>query len=204
MANKHWHSLDRAALQALMRQFKRDDWLVLNDQALLAALEGAQPLSRVEWAGLLESPLTLKRMAALEAMRRQGAGVGDFPLRIAAEAANDDLYAAELTLLAADSGEQEVSLNSPDGWWQLTCPATHGGWKMRLELAEGAPFVGLLEEEVGQGISQRAVAVLDGRGRTLMLGVLNDDRLLWGDWPLAESPRDALAPANGRFQVRIV
>ena len=204
MANQHWHSLDRAALRALMHQFKRDDWLVLDDETLLAALDGSHPLSRVEWAGLLESPLTLKRMAALEAGRRKQAGTVESPLRIAAVAANDELYSCALTLLAADSGEQEVSLSSADGWWQLSCPATHGGWKMRLELAEGAPFVGLFEDEVGPGMSPRAVAVLDGRGRTLLLGHLNDERLLWGNWPLAESPREALAPAGGVFQVRLV
>lgn len=202
MAKTHWHSLDRMALKALMRQFKRDDWLVLEDKALLAALDGSQPLSRTEWASLLESPLTLRRMAALEVARNQKRSADLAPSRVTA--ANDDHYVAELVAQAADSGTAEICLYSKDGWWELTCPPTHGGWKMRLELREGAPFVGLLEEDCGQGVAQRAVAVLDARGRTLLLGTLNDDRVLWGDWPLAEPPREALATSGTGIQVCLV
>lgn len=61
----HLHSLDKAALAALLRRFKSDDWLVLKDDALRKALTGEQPLSRIEWNAVLDSPLTLRRMNEL-------------------------------------------------------------------------------------------------------------------------------------------
>lgn len=190
------HPLDTASLKALARQTKPGDWLVLSDEVLLAALTGTQALSRVEREGLLNSPLTLRRMMELEA-RRLSARSSAIEKTQSTSAANDAEYTAPLRLLAADSGSEAFSLTSDDGWWRLSFPQTRDGWLIELEMTEGAPFEHMLDENLPAGQSQRGVAVVDGQQRTLLLGQLNFNRALSAPWPLHESPRAALAQAGG-------
>lgn len=193
------HPLDAAALQALARKSKPGDWLVLADDVLLAALSGSQALSRVEREGLLNSPLTLRRMMELEARRLAAKTATEkaTPVVAAGEAANDPLYTAPFQLLAADSGSEAFCLTSDDGWWRLSFPQTREGWLIEIELREDAPFEHMLDENLPAGQSQRSVAVVDGQKRTLLLGQLNFNRTLSAPWPLHESPRAALAQSGG-------
>lgn len=196
MNNRILHPLDTAALNALARQSKPGDWQVLSDDVLLAALSGSQALSRVEREGLLDSPLTLRRMLELEARRLAGKTANEAQTT-RPTTANDAEYAAPLRLLAADSGSEAFSLTSDDGWWRLSFPQTREGWLIELEMREDAPFEHMLDENLPLGQSQRCVAVVDGQQRTLLLGQLNFNRTLSAPWPLHESPRDALAQAGG-------
>lgn len=196
MNNRILHPLDAAALNALARQSKPGDWQVLSDDVLLAALSGSQALSRVEREGLLDSPLTLRRMMELEARRLAGKTAKEAQTSRPA-AANDAEYTAPLRLLAADSGSEAFSLTSDDGWWRLSFPQTREGWLIELEMTESAPFEHMLDENLPAGQSQRSVAVVDGQQRTLLLGQLNFNRALSAPWPLHESPRAALAQAGG-------
>jgi hypothetical protein len=184
------HPLDRQALRAMIHRFKRDDWQVLDDRALIAALDGTQPLSRKEWEALLDSPLTLRRMQVLEAVRRTKED--------ALQAANDAFWQASPGLLRAAAGSADAAtLATDDGYWTLDFPRAQDGWGIVLRLEPSAPFAG---EFIGED-EMPEVAVVDGSGRTLLIGELDEEGKLLARWPDAEAPLKVLSAAGGGFQV---
>lgn len=203
MSNTTLHSLDQHALAALMRRYQSDDWLRLSDAVLRAALNGSTPLSRTEWQAVLSSPLTLRRMQMLEAERCAAQASGPIAAKTAAPAANDQQWLRSQGLLrAADSGDETSTLNTEDGWWSLTFPRTHGGWKMVLRLAHSAPFASLFAANAQATQPGHEVAVVDGTGRTLLQGMIDDENELYGRWPMTEAPLAVLRAAGG-FQVML-
>lgn len=195
------HPLDKRALQAFINRFKMDDWLVLADTTLNAALDGSRPLSHIELKALLDSPLTLRRMQVLEAERL--AGLRDSEADPIQEAAANDVrwHGSHGLLLAADSGDDDAPLLTEDGWWHLWLPPTYGGWNMVLVLDKEAPFASLFAAAPGREPAE--VALVDGQGRTLLRGTIEDDGELRGRWPLHEAPKAALKAAGG-FEVVLV
>ena len=190
MKESRMHPLDQQALRAIIRRFKSDDWQVLDDQPLIAALEGTQPLSRKEWEALLDSPLTLRRMQVLEAVRRARENK--------TTAANDALWSGSEGLLRAAAGSAEAAtLATDDGYWTLDFPRAQDGWWIVLRLDPSAPFA---SEFVGEG-EMPEVAVVDGSGRTLLIGALDEEGKLLARWPDAEAPLKVLSGTGGGFQV---
>ena len=209
MSNTPLHSLDQHALAALMQRYQSDDWLQLSDAVLRAALDGSTPLSRTEWQAVLNSPLTLRRMQMLEAERCAAQATPPIPAKTTAPAApattaaNDGQWQCSQGLLrAADSGAETSTLNTEDGWWSLTFPRTHGGWKMVLRLAHSAPFASLFAPDTHAMQAGHEVAVVDGTGRTLLQGMIDDENELYGRWPMTEAPLAVLKAAGG-FQVML-
>jgi hypothetical protein len=185
--------IDELAARAIMRRYKQGDYLVLSDEALRAALAGTQPLNRAELRAVLDSPLTLRRMHTLAQQARAAAITATIA---PAAAANDPAWTSSRALLraAADDGDAH-SIDTDDGYWRLVFLPVAGGWRMVLRLDSDAPFAAELTA------AAPTVAVLDGRGRTLMLGPLDEDGELAAPWPLPGEPYASLMAQGGRIEV---
>jgi hypothetical protein len=112
-------------------------------------------------------------------------------------AANDPAWTISRALLrAADDGRPAHAIDTDDGFWRLVFLHGAEGWRMVLRLDPDAPFAAELTA------ATPTVAVLDGRGRTLMLGLLDEDGELAAPWPLPdEAPYASLMAQGGRIEV---
>lgn len=181
--------------KALINHYKEDDWLVLSDASLTAALNGSDPLTREEYAALLRSPMTLRRMTVLYSGMK---GVQETPEPLVA--ANDAEFWADsrFVLRAADSEGDSgwAELTSESGLWRLRLSPAGRGWMLTLELlAKAHPTAASLLEG-------RRVALVDGQGRTLLEGALDADGRLQDDWCLDGSPAEHFRSTRGGFEVR--
>lgn len=204
------------AIKAIAQQFKSDDWLVLSDANLIAALDGTEPLSAVEWAGVLDSPLTLRRIQNLAnqlAREARGKSASNTAASTSPSAANDSYWHhSQGLLLAAATDEPAPTLTTSDGLWSLIFlnatsasqpPALaqpHPSWQVVLKLN--------LTDAVGLTIVAKApeVAVLDGSGATLLIGTLDEDGELVRPWPatITDTPFAHFKACGGVFSVELV
>lgn len=179
----------KIAVHGLVSRHKLNDYLVLSDEVLSAAIEGRHPLNRTEWNALLDSPMTLRRfqvLAAPLAKRHEGAG------------ASDDCWSgSEGLLLAADTSETAPSLSTDDGWWRLVFLPAGEGFSMVLQLDRSAPFAASLIEGGAQ------VVVVDGAGGVMLKGMLDEDGEIEVAWTLPAPPYSHFMEAGGRFGVRL-
>lgn len=175
----------------LSMHHKDEDWLVLSDEVLRAALSGAIPLNREEMTALMDSPITLRRIQILEAERL--AAHKDVKVL----AANDDSWFGSCgMLLAADSGVTSLSLHTDDMLWMLKSVPSGVGCNLILQLnikqPQAAKILALGTELV----------VFDGADVLVMDGVLDADGELEKPWLLSsESPYEHFMAAGGKFTV---
>jgi len=176
------------AVDCLLNLDKAGDYQVLANEVLVDAIDGKQPLNQREYEALLDSPMTLRRLQFLAALRSHS--------RLQ-ETVEPELADSYCFLMAADSGEAAPTLTTQDGYWQLVFLAEgQDGYRMVLRLDPSAP---LAEELVDQAIE---LVVTNGRGTVLLRGILNDDFELDGSWPLSSAPYPALMEAGGSFAVK--
>lgn len=153
------------------------DRLALADATLLAALDGARPLSPGELAALHGSPATLRRFRHLALARRRGAW-----------------QASSGMLRAADSGELPA-LATDDGLWTLHFLPGGDGWQVVLALDAAAPAAaGLLRERA-------LLRVTDGAGATVLQGRLDADGECERAWPFGAAPADHFQRHGATFAV---
>lgn len=195
MTTRKYSFIDDMAIQAMMKQHKANDYLVLDDDILKAALENSRPLYRSEWQALLDSPLTLRRMQVLANLRNKKlSSVRPLTVR---EAANDHLWSCSAGLLrAADSGAAAPVLTTEDGFWQLLFLKSTSGWRMVLKLdLDSAPFAQELLKELPE------LAVLDGHKQAVLVASLDEDGEVTGTWPLPTDPYAHFMAHGGKFDV---
>lgn len=182
--------LSHIAVNGLLKRYKSNDYLVLDDSALQAAIDGSQPLSQIEWDALVNSPLTLRRLIVL-ATRAERNGV------VRTDAANDEFWSGSHgLLLAADSGNVAPALSTENGWWRLVFLPAEKGWSVVLKLNADAPFRAALND------GKLAITVIDGRDQCVLSGILDGDGELQMPWPIAVDPYPYLMAAGGHFKVR--
>lgn len=201
------------AIKAIAQQFKSDDWLVLSDANLIAALDGTEPLSAVEWAGVLDSPLTLRRIQNLAnqlAREARGKIASD---TTSSSAANDSYWHhSQGLLLAAATDEPAPTLTTSDGLWSLiflnAAPANQSSAPTQLQPSWQVVLKLNLTDAVGLTIVAKApeVAVLDGSGATLLIGTLDEDGELVRPWPatITDTPFAHFKACGGVFSVDLV
>ncbi len=150
--------------EALLARRAADDYLVLADATLIAAIDGSRALHAAERAALSASPLTLRRFKVL-AQERRAAWQGSAGM-----------------LRAADSGAALLTLATDDGHWTLHFIEQDGGWQVVLKVDAGAPFAARL-------LADGAVlTVRDGAGAVILQGSLDSDGECEQAWPMAEVP----------------
>lgn len=185
---------DRLALATLMQEHKPGDYLVLADHVLLAALDGSRSLRVSEWNALLDSPLTLRRMRVLEA---QVSWRKDQE-RQQPQASHRAVWRASEGQLRAASSSGPFSQASEDGLWMLYSLTTGNETRIALKLQDQA---GLTQSWLD---ARPEVAVLDGEGNTLLIGVLDEDGELRGPWVHDADLRTHLATHGHRWVVEEV
>lgn len=178
------------AAKGLLQRYKANDYHVLSDAVLVAALEQTQALTRSQWNALLDSPATLRRLQVLHAISVQ-------KQTQSRTAANDaHWFSSGGLLLAADSGEKAPSLSTSDHWWRLVFLGDGNGYRVVLQLDCSAPFAANLIDRGND------LAVVDGEGKTVMRGVLDDDGEMEAAWGFSSAPYAHFMEAGGRFEVR--
>jgi len=179
----------KLATHAILAQRREGDSLVLDDEVMLAALDGRRKLTPEQSNALTSSPLTLRRFRQLAMERRQQGQP-----RVAA---NDSSWSGSGGMLrAASSGSMAGPLKTDDGFWTLHVVGGPGDWRLVLSLAPDAPFAAsLLRASTG-------IKVLDGQGGLLLEGELDADGECEAEWPSASSPFDHLQDAGARFSVK--
>jgi hypothetical protein len=187
---------DRLAMEALLRDHKPGDYLVLADAILNSALDGTRPLRQSEWEALLDSPLTLGRMRVLEA-RRQGASK---PAAVTMQASNDDVLRPSHWVLraAADVSDGSFSQSSEDGSWMLYAETTGSKTELVLKLQAQS-------EHADKWMAKRpTVQVLDGAGNELLTGELDKHGEVRGPFMYGTDLRSHLAAHGHRMNVKEV
>lgn len=181
--------IKKIAVQGLLDSFKAGDTLVLGDDVLQAAIERTHPLNRSEYAALLNSPLTLRRLHSLVAkMQQQGQ---------APTAANDAYWSGSQCILrAADSGATAPSLTTADGWWLLAFLPSQDGYQMVLKLDKEAPFA---NHVINAGVE---LLVCDGQGKVVLTGILDEDGELEARWTFNDQPYAYFVAAGGTITVQ--
>lgn len=169
----------KLAAASLLASRVDDDYLVLADATLAAAIDGSRPLSFNERAALAASPLTLRRFRTLALQGRAERWLGSAGM-----------------LRAADSGAPLLSLETDDGHWSLHFIAQDSQWRVVLQLDAGAPFAASLLGDAGAMLEVR-----DGAGAVLLRGVLDADGECEQDWPLADDPAPHLQRCGAVFRV---
>lgn len=205
--------VERLRLQALMLDHKVDDQLKIDDGAMVDALRGIEPLSNEEWALVLDSPVTLRRMHLLAAALKveplpllepeQTATATRPELTLVARtgAANDDLWAPSYGRFAF-AGETEAPphfrLQTDNKRWTLTFIRTGDDWRAVLRVdpdADGAQTI--LE-------GQAQWRVVDGQGQTVFAGTLDEDGELVVPWTHGSDPARYLAERGQTWSVELV
>lgn len=183
-----------AMFELLMKRRKFDDRLVLPDDLLEAAMDGRASLSPLQLDALLDSPLTLRRYAVLQAMRAERS-----------LAANDEAFWQGSCILrrAADGGgaRSRVDHLSENGHWQLSFqPMGQTGWLLSLTLLhpERAPAA------LSAGL--QAVELVDGCGKVWCSGPLDPDADegpgIDMAWEGEGTPEQRFMASGARFDVR--
>ena len=176
-------------LSLVLGRSRDDDRLMLEDQVLLAALDGSRPLLPEERDALQKSPLTLMRFRqlALQARARKSG------------AANDEQWQRSLGMLrAAASGDVLLTLRSDDHYWKLDFVPDDDGWQFILALDANAPFANQLLQE------PKWLRVLDGDNGLLLEGQLDADGECEVRWPLNTEPGRHLQQAGAKFRIELV
>lgn len=184
-----------AVLEMLMKRRKLDDHLVLPDHLLEAAADGWASLSPAQYDALLDSPLTLRRFAVLQANRAQSQH---------APAANDDEFWQGSMILrrAADGGtDGRVDHFSDNGHWQLSFQRMgNTGWLVSLTLRDPQAAPPAL------AAGGQAVELVDGRGEVWFGGCLDPEAdqgpSLEIAWDGDETPEQRFIDRGARFTVR--
>ncbi len=177
-------------LSIILNQSRDDDRLMLEDQVLLAALDGSRPLDPDQRILLQQSPITLLRFRHLAQQARARKNGG---------AANDDNWQQSGGLLrAADSGALVLSLRTDDHYWSLDFVPEDNGWQLVLCLDENAPFASQLLD------SEHCVRVVDGKQQVLLQGQLDADGECEARWPMPQEPVRHLQQAGAQFRVELV
>lgn len=177
-------------LSIILNQSRDDDRLMLEDQVLLAALDGSRPLDPEQRTLLQQSPITLLRFRhlALQARARKGGN-----------AANDDNWQQSGGMLrAADSAAVVLSLRTDDHYWTLDFVPEDDGWQLVLSLDGNAPFASQLLE------TENTVRVVDGKQQVLLEGQLDADGECEVRWPMDHEPVRHLQQAGALFRVELV
>ena len=184
------------AIDLIMHR-KDEDWLVLSDEVIRAALSGTTPLSPGEMSALMDSPTTLQRMQVLEA-ERLAALKGNV-----VSAANDDSWFGSCgMLLAADSGVTSLSLHTDDMLWMLKSVPAGEGCNLILQLNVKHPQDDKRAQAAKILASGTELAVFDGADVLVMDGILDADGELEKPWPLAnELPYAHFMATGGKFTV---
>jgi hypothetical protein len=183
---KRLNELDRKLQERLVTGRRVEgDRLVLSDEVLLAALDGARALTAGERAALEASPLTARRLRQLVLDRRAGVAP-----------ANDAHWlGSEGMLRAADAG-MLARLVTDDGWWTLHFAGDEGTRRVILQLDAGAPFAPDLLRE------RAVVKVTDGEGGLILQGRLDADGECEGAWAFQDSPSRHFQQRGASFAVR--
>lgn len=176
-------------LSLVLARSRDDDRLILEDQVLLAALDGSRPLAPDERDALQKSPVTLMRFRhlALQARARKNG------------AANDEQWQKSSGMLrAAASNDALLTLRSDDHYWKLDFVADEDGWQFILALDASAPFASQLLQDSAW------LRVLDGRSTLLLEGQLDADGECEVRWPLATEPGRHLQQSGASFRIELV
>lgn len=198
-----WLSL--AALKARALRYKEGDYQVLSDLILIGALDhadglataAARPLRHSEVKALEDSPMTLLRMAQLNAQRRtqNTASVGHSAVvdlseaRKAAAPQWQPRPAVWGALRAArtEGSQQSDSVLSDCGRWSLSFNRhAQQEWTLLLKLLDDTELDELEAATAAGALVE--FAVLDGAGNTLLLGSLDGYGELSGGWLYPEAP----------------
>jgi len=168
----------------LLRSRAGGDSLVLDDDVLLAALDGSRALDAAQLKAMQQSPLTLRRLRHLSLRARRAAELG--------------WQGSQGLLRAAASPGEVAALLTEDGCWSLHFVAADGGWRVILKLEEAAPFAARL-------LQRRAMLqVTDGGGAIVLQGRLDADGECERGWPFAAPPLDHLQVHGARFAVALL
>lgn len=176
----------KLATHAILSQRREGDTLVLEDEVMLAALDGSRKLTPEQSNALTSSPLTLRRFRQLAMERRQQG-----------RAANDAAWKGSAGMLrAASTAGATGALRTDDGYWTLHVAGEPGDWRLILAMAADAPFAAsLLRAATG-------IKVLDGQGELLLEGELDADGECEAEWLLDAAPFEHLQQAGATFSVK--
>lgn len=175
-------------LSLILGRSRDDDRLMLDDETILAALDGSRPLLVEEREALQRSPITLMRFRnlALQVRTRKSG------------AANDEQWQRSHGMLrAAASGDIVLSLSSDDHYWKLDFVPEDEGWQFILSLDVNAPFANQLLSD------DKLLRVLDGNDGLLLEGRLDADGECEVRWPHATEPGRHLQQAGARFRIEL-
>ncbi len=173
---------ERILYETLLLQPRANDSLVVNDAALLAAIERRKPLSKQQAQQLAASPLTLRRFRQLCLQQKQAASLWQH---------------SEGTLMAAASEDALESLTTEDGLWRLYFMySAEDRISLIVKCLGDTPLI----EDLWQ--RQCQIQVLDKQGKLLCSGILDDDAEFRGEWPMPESPRTHFQASGSVFYVR--
>lgn len=180
----------KLAAAALLARRVDDDYLVLGDVTLRAAIDGSRPLRRAEAQALAASPLTLRRLRQLaDGMRATPWSASSGMLRAAASCSN-----------ASGTTDAMAVLETDDGHWALHFLLQGGQWQLVLQLHAAAPFAARLL--AGDGAPM--IEVRDGAGGLLLQGRLDGDGECEQAWPCALAPDLHFQQHGARFTVTLV
>lgn len=155
------------------------DSLALDDQAMLAALDGTRALTPDQAASLRQSPLTLRRFRQLSIARRSA-------------------WQASHGMLRAAAGGPVDAIGTDDGHWTLHFAEQDGAWRVILVLEAGAPFAARILRD------RPILRVLDGAGAVILQAMLDTDGEAEAAWPFATPPGPHFHAAGASFAVETV
>ncbi|MEN9865754.1 MAG: hypothetical protein RL748_1344 [Pseudomonadota bacterium] len=189
--------LQDIALQARMKQFVAGDKLVLADATLMAAASGESPLNRSEYAALIASPLTLRRLQTLLRTSQAATAQPTIPAPLFAP--------SQGILRAAASEPAQLTIATADGFWQVHFlpveaepgQGTIAGFHTVLQMEPHAPFADALIDQ------QHRVEVLDGQSRVLLQGCVNENGELAAAWNQSLTPWQHLQAFGNQITVRV-
>lgn len=188
------------ALRGRALSFKEGDYQMLADPILLGALDHAygrpsamaRPLRHSECKALEGSPMTLLRMAQLNAQQRGGHGVRaveptrmfDCMASCAAPLARRRVAWGQLRAAGQADAPSSFQVQSECGRWSLSGKRdAHEHWTVLLKLHDEAEL-----DFLDAQATPSDVAVLDGEGNTLLFGCLDAYGELAGPWAYPQSP----------------
>lgn len=155
------------------------DRLMLDDQVMVAALDGSRAMTPEQAEALRQSPLTLRRFRQLS-IDRQAAWQGSGGM-----------------LRAAASGPLEA-MGTDDGYWKLHFVDQDGAWRVILVLEATAPFAARMLRD------RPMLRVVDGGGAIILQGTLDADGECEGNWPFETAPGPHIHEFGASFAVEPV
>jgi hypothetical protein len=193
MTDKNFARLAAVLTQrTLFRRFKPGDWVVLEDEALMGALNGTEPLMEDELRAVLDSPLTLRRARVLfEHMVAQRN-------RRDTAANDDDFWQGSVGYLrAAESDVKAETLRSENKVWSLGFLAEREGWRvvLKADLLDHPRVLALIDA----GVELR---VTSANGAEVLRGTLDESGELEGGWLFDADPYPWFMAQGGSFKVQ--